>query len=89
MKELKAKSQLKIGTKLKIVGHSESDNYGSISVKKLIECESNDGRKWTEVLINRSKNYYFHLEYYLAGKSLWVKEVFVLSGTDRRLKGKS
>lgn len=74
-------NQLKIGTRLKIVGKHNTDDYGSVSVKKIIDCGT-----WTEILINRSKNCYFHFDNYLAGKSQWVKEVFVLDGTDKRLK---
>jgi len=81
MERLMSLSQLKVGTRLKIVGHSESDNYGSVSVKKIIDCNS-----WHEILINRRKNYYFHFENYLEGKSNWAKEVYVLPGIDGRLK---
>ncbi len=42
----------------------------------------------TEILINKKKNFYFSMNKYLAGKSCWVKEVYVLSGIDRRLKGR-
>ena len=78
--------QLKVGTRLKIIGKSPKDSYGSVSVKKIIECAGQDGRWWTEILINRSRNYYFHLENYLAGKSQWVDKVFVIPGFDARLK---
>lgn len=84
MKKLTSLKQLKVGTKLKIVGKHQNDNYGSVSVKKIIDC----GTTWHEILINRSQNYYFHFENYLLGKSLWVKEVYVLPGTDKRLKTK-
>lgn len=87
MTALTSINQLKVGSRLKIVGRSEKDSYGSVSVKKLIPCEGFDGTRWNEVLINRSRNYYFHLENYLAGKSNWVKEVYVLPGVDKRLKG--
>lgn len=80
-KALTSLKQLKVGTRLKIVGRHENDNYGSVSVKKIINCDT-----WHEILINRSKNYYFHFENYLAGKSNWVKEVYVLDGIDKRLK---
>lgn len=70
--------QLKVGTRLRIVGKSEKDSYGSISVKKIIKCSGDDGRTWHEILINKSQNYYFHFENYLAGKSMWVAEVYVL-----------
>jgi hypothetical protein len=84
MVELKSLSQLEVGTRLKIEGKSPKDSYGSVSVKKLIRCENSEG-VWHEVLINRSKNYYFHLENYLAGKSQWVSKVYVLEGKDRRV----
>ena len=86
MTPLTSLNQLKIGTRLKIVGKHKSDNYGSVSVKKIIECAGQDGRWWTEILINRRRNYYFHFENYLAGKSNWVDKVYVLDGIDRRLK---
>ena len=89
MEKLTSLEQLQVGTRLKIVGKSSTDSYESISVKKLIPMEGDDGRKWTEVLINKTYNYYFHLENYLAGYSQWVKEVFVLPGTDRRLSSSS
>lgn len=78
--KLTSLDQLKVGIKLKIVGKHPSDNYGSVSVKKIIDCGT-----WHEVLINRTKNYYFHFENYLKGKSMWVKEVYVLGGIDRRV----
>lgn len=92
MKELNSLSQLSVGTKLKIIGKSTKDSYGSVSVKKIIFCEahpSSGSGNWHEILINRKRNYYFHLENYLAGKSQWVEKVFVLEGVDGRLKGDS
>lgn len=86
MRKLTSLKQLKVGAKIKIVGRHSGDNYNSTSVKKIISCEKDNGEIWHEILINRKKNYYFHFENYLQGKSLWVKEVFVLSGIDRRLK---
>ena len=86
MKALKKLNQLKKGTKLKIIAECKKDCYGSVSVKEILKMEGPDGKKWTEILINKSKNYYFHFEYYLAGKSQWVKEVYVLDGIDQRLK---
>lgn len=87
MTPLVSLAQLQLGTRLKIVGKHPSDNYGAISVKKIITCTlpcSNEA--WHEILINRTKNYYFHFENYLAGKSLWVKEVYVLEGLDKRVR---
>jgi hypothetical protein len=84
--------QLKIGTKLKIVGKDNggSDSYGSVSVKKLIKMYKYGSvpkiQDDTEVLINSKKNYYFSFERYISGKSNWVKEVYVLDGIDKRLK---
>ena len=89
MTKLTSLDQLKVGSRLRIVGKSESDNYGSVSVKKIIICKrDNPSESWHEILINRSKNYYFHFENYLSGKSQWVKEVYVLNGIDGRLKNK-
>lgn len=86
MERLTSLSQIRVGSRLKIVGRSEKDSYGSISVKKIIKCETPDDQ-WFEILINRTKNYYFHFGMYLAGQS-WAKDVFVLDGIDRRLKKK-
>lgn len=88
MIELTCLSQLKVGTRLKIIGKHPSYNYGSVSVKKIIYCTALNGDrdKWTEILINRKKNHYFHLENYLAGKSYWVNKVYILPGIDKRLK---
>jgi hypothetical protein len=80
--KLTSAHQLERGIKLRIVGRSERDSYGSVSVKKLIEMSTGD----LEVLINRKRNRYFSLSLYLNGKS-WAKEVYVLDGYDRRLKG--
>lgn len=73
--------QLNVGTKLKIIGRTSKNNYNSISVKELIRKNGD-----IEVLINKSKNYYFNLSCYLKGES-WANKVFILNGTDRRLKG--
>ena len=81
MSKLTSLDQIKVGSRLKIVGKSESDSYSSVSVKEVIDCG-----EWHEILINRSKNYYFHFENYVAGKSQWVNEVYVLDGIDGRLK---
>jgi hypothetical protein len=87
MVKLQSLDQLKVGTKLKIVGLDASDNYGSISVKKILYYKPLNGdAPWTEILINRRKNFYFHFENYLKGESNWVKEVYVLNGVDKRLK---
>lgn len=85
-------NQLKVGTKLRIVAKSERDCYGSVSVKRLIQMYEYLGPTTrgplidTEILINKSKNYFFSFETYLNGKSNWVKEVYVLDGNDKRLK---
>jgi hypothetical protein len=88
MIELTCLSQLKVGTKLKIIGKNDGDSYGSVSVKAILHCTALNGDRdnWTEILINRKKNYYFHLENYLAGKSHWVNKVYILPGIDKRLK---
>lgn len=92
MEKLTSLSQLKIGTKLKIIAKSERDCYGSVSVKKLIPMfhyigPSERGPQFdTEILITRSKNYFFSMDSYLKGESQWVKEIFVLDGIDKRLK---
>lgn len=86
MRKLTALDEIKVGTKLKIVAKSQKDCYGSVSVKRIIRCENQLDKIWHEVIINRKMNYYFHFENYLAGKSNWVVEVYVLDGTDKRLK---
>lgn len=85
--------QLKVGTRLKIIAKSDSDCYNAVSVKKIIEMKryNRETDTWSapydyEILINRSRNYYFSMENYLAGKSNWVKEVYILDGIDKRLK---
>jgi hypothetical protein len=91
--KLTSLDQLQVGTRLKIVASNEKDCYQCISVKKLIKMwnEHGDGSllscgpKDTEILINRKKNYYFSMNAYLKGTS-WVKEIYVLSGLDKRLK---
>jgi hypothetical protein len=87
MKKLTSLKQLKVGTKLKIIGKRQNDNYGSVSVKEIIEI-NRDSKKEHEILINRKKNYYFNFEWYLSRKSLWIEEAYVLPGTDKRLKTK-
>jgi hypothetical protein len=86
MEPLKSVDQLKVGTRLKIVGKSERDSYGSVSVKILQTVKWDDGADNTEVIINRTKNRYFNLDLYLKGESSWVKEAYVLDGIDKRLK---
>ena len=82
--------QLQIGTRLKIVSHFTKYNYGSVSVKKLIDMSKRttcpNGKTDTEILINRSKNIYFSFNRYMKGESNWVKEVYVLDGLDKRLR---
>lgn len=86
--------QLSIGTRLRIIAKSKRDCYGSISVKKIIPmCNRygdnsllSAGPNDTEILINKSKNFYFSMNKYLNGNSCWVKEIFVLDGIDKRLK---
>jgi hypothetical protein len=87
MEKLTSLDQLKVGTKLRIIGRNEKDSYGSVSVKKIIKCESSYCEPWTEILINSSRNFFFHFENYLKGESQWVKELYVLEGFDKRLKG--
>lgn len=91
-KLLTSVKQLKVGTKIKIVSKSGTNDYGSVSVKKVIKMRhyDHDRKKWKpvhdyEILINRSKNYYFSMNMYFKGES-WVKDVFVLPGKDKRLK---
>jgi hypothetical protein len=95
MKKLESLSQLKVGTKLKIIAKNEEHCYNSVSVKKIIEMRKFNKETQTfsepydyEILINRKRNYYFSFNNYLAGTSLWVKEVYVLDGIDKRLKNK-
>jgi hypothetical protein len=67
--------QVKTGTLLKIVAISEKNNYlDGVTVKRLVECNGD-----IEVIINLKKNYYFNLNAYLEGRSMWgkwVKEVY-------------
>lgn len=92
MEKLISLSQLKVGTRLKIVAKSEKYSHKSISVKKLIKMWSGHGdgsvygKQDTEILVNRSKNHYFSMNAYLDNNSGWVKECFVLDGIDKRLK---
>lgn len=92
MTKLTSLSQLRVGTKLKIVAKCEKYSHGSISVKKLIKMWSDCGdgsvygKQDTEILINRTKNHFFSMNAYLANDSQWVKEVYVLDGIDKRLK---
>lgn len=81
MKPLTNLAQLKIGTRLKIVGKNEKDNYSSVSVKNIV-----DNGFGPEVIIHRYRNYHFNVLLFLNGKSSWVKEVYVLDGLDKRLK---
>lgn len=85
MERLTNLNQIKLGTRLKLIGVSPKDSYGSVSVKRIIKCD-NRTRSWNEILINRRKNYYFDFELYLEGKS-WVKEAYVLEGFDKRISG--
>lgn len=75
------KSQLKEGSVIKIVGIAPKNSYNRITVKKVLKMKSLNNRKqWTEILINKKKNYYFHLDAYLSGESTfgkWVKELYV------------
>ena len=77
MNELKYLNQIKVGSKLKILGICKDDDYISISVKKIIKCENKD-RTWHEVIIDKTKNYYFDFERYLEGKSRWVSMIYVI-----------
>jgi len=92
MKKLESLDQLKVGTKLRIIAKCEKYSHKSISVKKLIPMKSQygDGSVYgendTEILVNRTKNHFFSMNAYLANDSQWVKEIFVLEGTDKRLK---
>lgn len=95
MAPLTSIDQLKLGVKLRIIAKSESDCYGSVSVKEIVEMRRFDklSQKWSgvydyEILINKSKNYYFSFRNYLAKESVWIKEVYVLRGVDKRLKTK-
>ena len=62
--------QLFKGAKLKIIGKAQKNSYESISVKLIIKDKS-------EVIMNKSKNYYFNVDVFLSGKS-WVKECYLL-----------
>ena len=73
-------SQLKEGSIIKIVGFVPKNSYNRISVKKVLKYNCSDGSKWTEILINKKKNYYFHLGAYLHNEDTWgkwVKELYV------------
>jgi hypothetical protein len=86
MKPLTSLDQIKKGSFLKIVAKCPKYSHNSISVKRIIHLKRKDGREWHEILINKSKNHYFHFENYIKGESQWVERVFVLPGEDRRLK---
>ena len=93
MEKLTSLDQLKVGTKLKIVAKYDKYSHKSISVKKIIPMRryNRETDQWSEpydheILINHKNNYYFSMNNYLKGESNWVKEVYVLEGTDKRLK---
>ena len=69
------KDQLRDGSIIKIVAFSGRDSYKRITVKKVLEMEGANGRKWTEILINKKKNYYFNLDAYLGHEKTWGKWV--------------
>lgn len=74
------KSQLKEGSIIKIIGIAEKNSYKRITIKKVLKMKSANGHKWTEILINKKKNYYFHLDAYLKNEPAmgkWVKELYV------------
>jgi hypothetical protein len=78
-KQVTKENQLKEGTKLKIVGLNPRDSYKWITVKKVLNMESCDGKKWIEILINKRKNYYFNLTAFLNDEPTWggwVKELY-------------
>lgn len=72
-KRVASKEQVKVGTKLKIIGFDEKDSIKCITVKKIIPYHG------TEVILKRKQNLYFNLGGYLGeietvGK--WVKELY-------------
>lgn len=69
-----SKSQLKKGSVLKIIGINPKNSYDEITVKKVLEMNG-PRRQWTEILINKRKNYYFHLDAYLGKEVTWGKWV--------------
>lgn len=74
------KSQIEAGSILKIVGFCEKNSYKRIRVKQVLQMTSTSGKCWTEVVINKRKNYFFHLDAYLNGEETWgkwVKELYV------------
>lgn len=93
MSELLSLDQLRVGARLKIISKNGCHDYGSVSIKKIIPMRHYDRstQTWSEpydyeILINRTKNYYFSFNNLLADKSCWVKKVFILEGLDKRLK---
>lgn len=75
-----------------IIADSNKYSHDSISVKKIIPMRKycTLTGEWSEpydyeILINRSKNFYFSMELYFKGES-WVKQAYVLNGLDKRLK---
>ena len=93
MDKLTSLSQLKVGTKIKIVAKNGNQSYNSVSVKKLIPMRRYDkfSGMWSEpydyeILINRKRNYYFSFNNLMIGESQWVAEVYVIEGLDGRLK---
>lgn len=62
--------QLSVGDKVKIVGKSKRDCYKSITVKDVL----NPNTKKEEIIINKSKNYFFITNMLVKGTS-WAKEV--------------
>lgn len=71
-------SQVKKGTKLKIIGKNPRDSYKWITAKEILRME-NSQRKWIEVLVNKKKNYYFNLTAWVYDQPMWggwIKELY-------------
>ena len=70
MIKIDGSGQLKVGDKIMIIGKNPKDSYPQITVKKVIFNGDDE-----EIIINKSKNYYFITKMMVEGKS-WAKEVY-------------
>lgn len=81
MKRLEAISEVEEGSRLKIVGKCEKDNYDDVTVKRIIHCE-NSKRVWDEILLCKKNNYFFNVDMYLRGAS-WAQDVYILENKEK------
>ncbi len=71
--QITEEGQLNIGDKIKIVAKSDKNNYKSITVKSIV-----DNGYGEEIIINKSRNYFFSIKGLVSGTS-WAKEVYKLA----------